>query len=127
MRPAVIDTSVVMCVLLREPGRERSLEAMRGATMSSVNVAEVVAKCLERAVPENLATMLLSSSEVNVVDFVAEDAVLAGQLWGRAPKGKLSLGDRACLATAVRLGATAITADRIWGDLDLPCPVELIR
>lgn len=124
---AVIDTSVVMCVLLREPGRERSLEAMRGATMSSVNVAEVVAKCLERAVAENLVSLLLSSSEIGIVDFVAEDAILAGQLWARAPKGKLSLGDRACLATAMRLGATAVTADRVWTTLDLPCPVELIR
>lgn len=123
----VIDTSVVMCVLLHEPGRERSLEAMSGAIMSSVNVAEVVAKCLERAVPENLATLLLSSSDIRVVDFVAEDAVLAGQLWGRAPKGMLSLGDRACLATAARLGATAVTADRIWAKLDLPCAIELIR
>lgn len=124
---AVIDTSVVMCVLLREPGRDRALEAMRGATMSCVNLAEVVAKCLERAVREDLATLLLSGREVSIVDFVAEDAALAGQLWTRAPKGRLSLGDRACLATAVRLGATAVTADRVWADLDLPCPIELVR
>jgi PIN domain nuclease of toxin-antitoxin system len=124
---AVIDTSVMMCVLLGEPGRDRALEAMHGASMSSVNVAEVVAKCLERAVAENLVSLLLSSSEIGIVDFVAEDAVLAGQLWARAQKGKFSFGDRACIATAIRLGATAVTADRIWATLDLPCPVELVR
>lgn len=123
----VIDASVVMCILLEEPGRERALEVIRRTTMSSVNLAEVMAKCLEREIPTELARLVLSAAEVTVVDFVAADGSLAGELWARAPKGKLSLGDRSCIATAVRLGATAITADRNWAALDLPCPVELIR
>lgn len=28
---------------------------------------------------------------------------------------------------AIRENAIALTADRIWADLDLPCKVELIR
>ena len=60
-------------------------------------------------------------------DFSGDDAVLAGRLAKAASKGILSLGDRACLATAIRLGATAVTADRAWATLDLSCPVELIR
>jgi PIN domain nuclease of toxin-antitoxin system len=37
------------------------------------------------------------------------------------------LGDRACLALAIRKGATALTADRKWADLDVGCKIELIR
>jgi PIN domain nuclease of toxin-antitoxin system len=39
----------------------------------------------------------------------------------------LSLGDRACIATAIKIGGTAVTADRVWSTLDLGCKVELIR
>jgi PIN domain nuclease of toxin-antitoxin system len=127
MSRVVIDTSVVMCALLREPGIERAKELSSSALMSSVNAAEVIAKCLERDIAEDLAHLFITSNAISIVDFVSEDALLTGQLWTRAPKGVLSLGDRACIATAVRLGAVAATADRIWADLDLPCPVELIR
>jgi ribonuclease VapC len=127
MSGIVIDTSVVMCVLLREPGLERAQQVSSGAFMSSVNVAEMIAKCLEKNVSEDLALLFLMSSEVSVVDFDIEHARLAGQLWGSAPKGKLSLGDRACIATAIRLGASAATADRFWAGIALPCPVDLIR
>jgi PIN domain nuclease of toxin-antitoxin system len=39
----------------------------------------------------------------------------------------LSLGDRACIALALRERATIMTADRVWAELDPPCKVELIR
>jgi len=127
MSGVVIDTSVVMCALLREPGLDRAELVSRGAYMSSVSVAEMIAKCLEKDVGEDLALLYLASSEVSIVDFDAEHARLAGRLWGNAPKGRLSLGDRACIATAIRLGASVATADRFWAGITLPCSIELIR
>jgi PIN domain nuclease of toxin-antitoxin system len=39
----------------------------------------------------------------------------------------LSLGDRACLALARWLTATALTTDRAWSRLGLGVPIEVIR
>jgi ribonuclease VapC len=39
----------------------------------------------------------------------------------------LSLGDRACLATGLRLGRPVITADRSWAALDVGVTIQLIR
>lgn len=127
MSRAVIDTSVLLCVLLNERGLERALEVSEGAAISSVNVSEAIAKCLEKDVPERLALLYLHNSRISVIDFDVDCATLAGRLWKSAPRGLLSLGDRACIATAIRTGGTAITADRVWSTLDFGCRVELIR
>lgn len=95
--------------------------------MSTVNIAEVVTKCIEKEYPEEAALQVIQSCGVDIVPFDEAAAILAGRLRRKAPKGVLSLGDRACLALATRMKATAVTADRAWADLDLPCPIELIR
>jgi PIN domain nuclease of toxin-antitoxin system len=125
--PFVIDSSIVLAVLRNEEGNRLAAEFAMGADMSSVNLAEIVTKCVEFEIDPNDALQYVAGRNINVVEFNFADSVLAGRLWKAAPKGKLSLGDRACIATAARLGATAVTADRVWAELDLPCPVELIR
>jgi ribonuclease VapC len=127
MKIRAIDTSVVMAILLDERGWEAAVQLAPGGVLSSVNLAEIMAKCIEKAVPPELAREYIRNSNIEVVGFDADHAVLAGDLFRLAKKGVLSLGDRACIATAIRLGATAVTADRVWSDLDLPCPIELIR
>jgi PIN domain nuclease of toxin-antitoxin system len=116
-----------MAVLLDEAGHDKAAELAQDALISSVNVAEIVAKCIEFAFPEQLALEYIQASNITVVDFDLQHAVLAGELRRRASKGMLSLGDRACIATAIRQGAIAVTADRIWSTLDLGCQIELIR
>lgn len=127
MTRLVLDTSVILAVLLDEPGKENAARLVGGGIMSSVTLTEIVAKCIERSVPEELALDYVRYSNIEIVSFDAETATLAGRLWSKAPKGVLSLGDRACIATAIRHNATAVTADRIWSKLSLACPVELIR
>lgn len=127
MERFVLDSSVILAVLRDEPGGDVAARFALGATMSSVNVAEVVTKCVELELPADAAVSFILARNINVADFDHRLAVVTGHLQKAASKGTLSLGDRACIATAARLGGTAVTTDRIWAELDLPCPVELIR
>ena len=116
-----------MAIVRGEAGEDAAMQLAEGALISAVNVAEVVTKCVEQSFPEDVALRLIRSGGISVIAFDGEHALLAGQLRKKVPKGVLSLGDRACIATAIRASATAVTADRVWAGLDLPCPVELIR
>ena len=122
----VIDTSAIMAILLDEPGQDVASRYVPDGILSAVNFAEILTKCYEKAVPWEIAQTYLTGARVEVVAFDAERALVAAELFARAKKGVLSLGDRACIATAIERNATIVTADRIW-ELDLPCPVELIR
>ena len=122
-----LDTSVIMAVLLGEHGQEVAARVAPGSVLSSVNFAEIITKCIEKAVPPEIAERYIRESDIEIVGFDADLAILAGDVFKRAKKGVLSLGDRACIATAIQRGTTVITADRVWAELDLPCKVELIR
>lgn len=123
----VIDSSIVLAVLRNEKGSRQAAELAFGSAISSVNLAEVVTKCVEFEIDPNDALRYITGRNIDVMEFGFAESVLAGRLVAAAPKGVLSLGDRACLATAIRLESTALTADRVWAELDLPCKVELIR
>jgi PIN domain nuclease of toxin-antitoxin system len=56
-----------------------------------------------------------------------ELALDAGALHALTRRQGLSLGDRACLARARRLTATALTTDRAWGRVDLGVVIEVTR
>ena len=124
---AVVDSSVILAVIRKEEGAQRGFELAQGAMMNTVSVAEVITKCIEWTYPEETALQLIHSCGVRTVGLDERLAVLAGRLRRGMPKGVLSLGDRACIATAILHDATAVTADRVWAKLNLPCPVELIR
>ncbi|WP_417425668.1 type II toxin-antitoxin system VapC family toxin [Hoeflea sp.] len=124
---AVVDSSVVLAVLRNEEGSERAVLALADGHLSSVNAAEVVTRLIDLGYEPDRAVSTLSRTRLSVVPFDEELALLAGRLRTVTRHRGLSLGDRACLALAIREKATALTADRNWAELDLPCKVELIR
>lgn len=128
MSEAVLDASALLAYANLEPGLERVREALTaGATISTVSLAEVVTRTIERGWTEAESRSFIVQSLVVPVPFGAEDAYVAGLLRERTRHLGLSLGDRACLAVALRLGAPALTADRSWSDLDIGVEVVLVR
>jgi ribonuclease VapC len=126
--PVVLDASAVLALLQNEAGAERVADLLSGAAMSAVNLSEVVAKLTDHGMPADDVREALDGLPLDVHAFDREAAFAAGELRRITRGAGLSLGDRACLALAARLGAAALTADRAWAALATDiAPVILIR
>ncbi|MDA8152979.1 MAG: type II toxin-antitoxin system VapC family toxin [Acidithiobacillus sp.] len=123
----VLDASALLALLHDEPGGESVRPLLPAAVMSSVNWAEVVQKCVARGVDVDGLRSDLGSLGLRVWPFNADDAEASGRLWSTTKALGLSLGDRACLALGQRLSLPVLTADRVWGSLNVDFPVQIIR
>lgn len=128
----VLDASALLAYLRDEPGADKVSVALAGtAVIGAANLAEVLTKSADIGHrPHELADRLRShgilDALLTVEPVTAEDAVGIAELRHNGHKA-LSLGDRACLALASRLGLPVVTADRAWEDLGLNVAVSLIR
>ena len=127
MAEAVLDASAVLAFLQGEPGGDLVYRAMPSSCMSAVNAAEIVSKLVENGLSDRAACDAVSMLPVEIVPFDETSAYQAGLLH-RATRGRnVSLGDRACLALAQRLGLPALTTDRSWLGLGLNIEVGAVR
>ena len=122
----VLDSSALLAVFFQEPGAEH-VRAVPPAHISAVNWTEVVTKLVDRGVPVAEIPSRLAELEIDIVDFDHAQATLAGLMRAATRAAGLSLGDRACLALASTLGATAVTADRGWAAVDVGVPIKMFR
>ena len=125
MSRCVLDASAVLAYLHREPGFEAVNRLLEGAVMSSVNVAEVATKLVDKGAHRIDET--IGELELEIIAFDESLAYRVARLRD-ATRGKgLSLGDRACLASAQSLGLPAVTAERSWALLDAGVEIQVIR
>ena len=125
MADVVLDASAILAVLQDEPGADEVWDHLPGARLSAVNAAEVVAKLVDGGSAADEAGELLERLGARILPFEAVDIVPSARI--RQGSRSLSLGDRACLALALRLAVPAITADRAWAKLQTDVEVQLIR
>lgn len=123
----VIDTSVVLALLFDEPGSTEASKMIGGSLMSSVNLSEMLTKCIENAVDAEFAEIQVRRLGIEFVPFTTEDAMIAARLRPLTRHRGLSMGDRACLALALRYKLPVLTADRPWAELDVGVDIRLIR
>ena len=90
------------------------MAALPRASISAVNLAEVVAKMADLGMDDALISQVLEPLHLRVVAFDAAQARASGSLRNTTRTLGLSLGDRACLALAAHLRASALTTDRAW-------------
>ena len=97
--------------------------------MSTVNVAEVAARLAADDFPESRIRDGIELLEVDIAPFDEADAIATGLLRPATRSLGLSLGDRACVALAIRTGLPALTGDRAWRDIAsiLDVEVEIFR
>lgn len=125
--PVVLDASAVLAWLRGEPGADRVEPHLDSAVMSAVNFSETWQKLHQHGVDADRATRRLRTLGLRVEPFDLADAVLAARLWTATRPAGLSLGDRCCLALAVRRHAIAVTADSAWAGLNVSVRIEVIR
>ena len=122
-----LDASALLSFLFSEAGHEQVAAVVDESCLSSVNLAEVISRFVRDGHSAHLVQQQITGSGIEVVPFLAEDAALVAGLLPLTQKLGLSLGDRACLALALRRNVPAITADQVWAKLDLPIEVRVIR
>lgn len=126
----VLDASAVLALIHDEPGADEVAEALHGSLLCTVNLAEVVGRLVDADADVDAGRLrgLLTAAGVALEPLRADDAELAGAMRSLAGGRALSLGDRCCLAVAVRADpAEVLTADRVWAELDLPIRVRVLR
>jgi len=128
----VLDASALLTLLNAEPGADVIEAAMAadGAVMSVVNWAEVLSKAVEtgvtpEAVRERLERAGILGTLLRIEPVTEEDAATIARLRPLTRPAGLGLGDRACLALAKRLGAPAVTVDRVWASIAGAVGVEV--
>ncbi len=123
----VLDASALLSLLNSEDGSDLVLGFLPDSVISTVNLAEVVTHLSILSMPEGEVREALTLLGLEIIPFDEEQAFRAGLLSAYTQPLGLSLGDRACLALALTTQSTALTADRVWKDLDIGVAIKLIR
>ena len=126
MSAVVLDASAVLAMLKHETGGVQVSEVIDGARISAVNHAEVVSYFVHAGVSAEAVEAMLLPLPMTVVDADRQLAALAGGLRAVTADAGLSLGDRFCLAQALRDGLPAWTADRSWKSVAVKVGVEVV-
>ena len=126
-RTYVVDASALLALLHSEPGAEIVEKALEDAAISTVNWSEVCQRWIAHDVDVSDLRADTEALGLEILPFTVSDAEQAAELWSTTRRLGLSLGDRACLGLARRLGRPALTADRAWLDADFGVEVRLIR
>lgn len=128
----VLDASALLAHLFEEAGAETVGESLdRGAIISAVNWAEVLGRLADFGSDPHAVTAEMGARglfvTLEVVPFESQDALQVAELRRLTTRAGLSLGDRACLSLALRLGVPVITADLAWEAIDLGVEIRQIR
>lgn len=114
MSDVILDASALLAMLNDEPGGPKVAGVIDAARISTVNYAEVVSHYIRLGMPERDVAAMLDPLPMTIVPADKALAQLAGRLRSVTAEAGLSLGDRFCLALAIRDGLPAWTADKAW-------------
>ena len=127
MNNCVLDASAILTLLNDEAGARTVQELLPDAIVSAVNYAEVVTRLSLLGMPESEILDALDILGLEIIPFDKEQSFRAGTLVTVTRQYGLSLGDRACLALALKSGLPAVTSDRVWKDVKAGIDVRVIR
>jgi ribonuclease VapC len=115
----VMDASALLALMHGESGCDVVDELIQDqeCIASSVNIAEVGTKLIDKGLAPAQLARTLNELNVQPIDFDLEQATLCASLRVSTKHAGLSLGDRACLALTQLVKGTAVTGDSAWSDV----------
>ena len=117
MTAVVFDASAVLALLFAENGADVVRDRVRGGLISTVNLAEVLAKLVDKGLPAEEAVQAVEMLGMEAVPLSMDQARLSSVLRTATRAAGMSLGDRACLALARERSLPALTPSgvrRMW-------------
>ncbi len=124
---AVVDASVVIAKMFREPGGDALKAAIAdGSVMSDINRAEVINRLMRDGADPLTALASAEAVDLEAIPFSSELLPAMTAIFPHARRANLSLADCACLATARHLRLPALTADRTWAEIAGEVGVEVV-
>lgn len=128
MSTVVFDTSAVIALLRGEPGAGMVAGQVGQAAMSAVNLQELVKALILRGLALPVIEEMVQELRLDLHAHDREAAFAAAQLTEATRQHGSGLGDRSCMALAIKLGIPALTTDRVWAKLKIPgLTVEVVR
>lgn len=119
-KKAILDSSALIALLEKEKGWEEMNGVINNSIMSSVNVSEVSKFLIDRrGYKRHEAKDIMEHLLDEIIDFTAEHAYIAAELYPKTKALGLSLGDRACLTLSLVTGYPIYTADQAWTKLNI--------
>src|SRR5262245_55998477 len=106
-----MDSLAALAILLDEEGTDTALGLLPEAQCSEANVTVIIARLIDKERSTEQAAEDFAALCMPVAAFDEAMGISAGQLLALTKHRGLSLGDRACLALAIRENAIAVTAD----------------
>ncbi len=128
-KSVVLDASVIIALLNKEHTSKNINDLLPYGVISSVTYAGIINFYTQRCnINTDQIKDTIGSLISNIISFDHIQAEISGSISLQAKTYGLSLGDRACIALGMHLGAPIYTADKIWAELNLPnAEIVLIR
>lgn len=127
MSKVVLDASALLAFLNGETGGDLVPADTGDAVISTVNLAEVISVLTKHGVSEGEVQRRIRQVVLEVLDFDRPVAERTGLMIALTRSHGLSLGDRACLATALAQQLPVLTCDRSWSNVPVGASVQLLR
>ncbi|WP_066918731.1 type II toxin-antitoxin system VapC family toxin [Methylobacterium sp. CCH5-D2] len=128
MSAVVFDTSAVIALLRGEPGAPIVAGRVGQAAMSTVNLQELIKALILRGVVLPVIEEMIQELRLDLHAHDREAAFAAARLTEATRSHGSGLGDRTCMALAIKLGVPVLTTDRAWAKLKIPgLTVEVVR
>ncbi|WP_181814873.1 type II toxin-antitoxin system VapC family toxin [Sphingomonas aracearum] len=123
----VLDASALLCLLNDEAGADKVIGVLTRSVLGTTNLAEVVSKLRERGLSLEEVREALGGLHLDVRPLSPSQAMTIGDLRSATKPLGLSMGDRACLALALDLGAELFTTDADLASADVGVIITDIR